>query len=120
MTPIATPTITANATLTTATRIDACTATRTLDNTSRPSSSVPNQCSPLGGRSAFGTSTSLMPKGAIHCAVTATTATAASTLALTTVTGLLVSSRQDESRARSPSGAVSVGGVVVMTAESLD
>ncbi len=43
--------------------------------------------------SAFGTSMSLMPYGAIHCAVTATNATTASTIALTTVTGLLASSR---------------------------
>ena len=61
-----TPTTTANATLTTATRIEACTATRTRENTSRPSSSVPNQWSPLGGCSAFGTSMSLTPNGAIQ------------------------------------------------------
>ncbi len=42
-----------------------------------------------------GTSTSLMPYGAIQFAVTATTATTTSTTALTTVTGLRSSSRHD-------------------------
>src|SRR4051794_9668431 len=68
-TPTVTPTTTANATLTTATRIDAWMATKTREATSRPSSSVPNQCPPLGGRNAFGTSTSLTPYGAIQFAV---------------------------------------------------
>ncbi len=60
-TPTVTPTTTANATLTTAIRMDACMATSTRDSTSRPSSSVPSQWLPLGGCSALGTSTSLMP-----------------------------------------------------------
>ena len=38
----------ANTTLTTATCIEAWMATSTRDSTSRPSSSVPNQCAPLG------------------------------------------------------------------------
>src|ERR1700754_2698278 len=98
MTPMVTPTRTANATLTTATRIDACVATNTRDSTSRPSSSVPNQCSPLGGRSALGTSTSLTPYGVIQVAVTATKTTAHNTAALTTVTGLRSSSRHGATR----------------------
>src|SRR5689334_10983051 len=88
MTPTATPTTTAKATLTTATRIDAWIATSTRDNTSRPNSSVPNQWWPLGGCSAFGTSTSLTPYGAIQFAATATNATTPRTTALTTVTRL--------------------------------
>src|SRR5215510_619798 len=88
MTPTVTPTTTANATLTTATRVDACVATNTRDNTSRPNSSVPNQWSPLGGCNALGTSTSLTAYGAIQLAAIATNTTSASTAVLTTVIGL--------------------------------
>ena len=90
-----TPTTTANATLTTATRIDACVATSTRESTSRPSSSVPNQCSPLGERNALGTSTSFTPKGAIQLAATATKMTTPNTIVLMTVTGLRSNSRHD-------------------------
>src|SRR6476619_3304025 len=113
-----TPTTTANATLTTATRMEACTPTRTRENTSRPSSSVPNQWSPLGGCSAFGTSMSLTPNGAIHDAVTATNTTTTSTTALATVTGLPASSRSVDTRDCSSTDAASVWVSCVMTAES--
>src|SRR3982074_1768225 len=107
-----TPTTTAKVTLTTAIRMDAPMATSTRDNTSRPNSSVPNQWEPLGGCSAFGTSTSLTSYGAIQFALTATMKMTASTTALTTVTGLRSNSRHEATRADS-------GVVVVMPAGSL-
>src|SRR5262245_37116508 len=113
MTPTVTPTTTANVTLTTATRIDAWIATNTRDSTSRPNSSVPNQCWPLGGCNAFGTSTLLTPNGVIQLAATATKTTTTRTAALTTVMALRSSSRHDATR-------VDCAVVVVMPAGSSD
>ncbi|SKY24267.1 Uncharacterised protein [Mycobacteroides abscessus subsp. abscessus] len=64
--PMITPATNEIATAITATRILTAAARTTRENTSRPRSSVPNRCEKSGACSAFGTSMSLAPYGAMN------------------------------------------------------